>query len=130
MSSAVVRAIGADNAMTFDISNVCAGMLTGVTVLNDWIRQGIVQRGLVVSGEYMSQLGQNAARHVRNIMSKELACLTLPPKGPALGLFRHRPDRRRSRHEFTDHVANQHRDPDDESGARHHHEHRSGHSHR
>src|SRR3954452_10655624 len=45
MSSAIARAIGADKAMTFDISNACAGMLTGVTVLNNWIRQGIVQRG-------------------------------------------------------------------------------------
>ncbi|MFZ3268242.1 MAG: 3-oxoacyl-ACP synthase, partial [Mycobacterium sp.] len=57
MSSAVAHAIGADKAVTFDLSNACAGMLTGVTVLNDWIRQGTVARGLVVSGEYISQLG-------------------------------------------------------------------------
>lgn len=88
MSSAVARAIGAENAITFDLSNACAGMLTGVTVLNDWIRQGIVERGLVVSGEYISQLGQNAARHIRTIMSKELACLTLGDAGAALLLER------------------------------------------
>ncbi|MGO9102721.1 3-oxoacyl-ACP synthase III family protein [Mycobacterium sp.] len=84
MSSAVAHAIGAEKAVTFDLSNACAGMLTGVTVLNDWIRQGTVERGLVVSGEYISQLGQNAARHIRNIMSKELACLTLGDAGAAL----------------------------------------------
>lgn len=88
MSGAVARAIGADNAMTFDLSNACAGMLTGVTVLNNWIRQGTVERGLVVSGEYISQLGQNAARHIRTIMSKELACLTLGDAGAALLLER------------------------------------------
>lgn len=88
MSIAVARAIGADKAMTFDISNACAGMLTGVTVLNNWIRQGTVRRGLVVSGEYISQLGQNAAQHVRNIMSNELACLTLGDAGAALLLER------------------------------------------
>ena len=88
MSSAVARAIGAAEAMTFDLSNACAGMLTGVTVLNNWIRQGTVERGLVVSGEYISQLGQNAARHIRNIMSKELACLTLGDAGAALLLER------------------------------------------
>ena len=33
MSGAVAHAIGATNAMTFDVSNACAGMLTGVTVL-------------------------------------------------------------------------------------------------
>lgn len=88
MSGAVARAIGADNAITFDLSNACAGMLTGVTVLNDWIRQGTVERGLVVSGEYITQLGQNAARHIRTIMSKELACLTLGDAGAALLLER------------------------------------------
>jgi 3-oxoacyl-[acyl-carrier-protein] synthase III len=38
----------------------------------------------VVSGEYISQLSHNAARHIRNIMSKELACLTLGDAGAAL----------------------------------------------
>lgn len=88
MSSAVAEAIGATEAMTFDLSNACAGMLTGVMVLNDWIRQGSVERGLVVSGEYISQLGQNAAHHVRNVMSRELASLTLGDAGAALLLER------------------------------------------
>src|SRR6201987_4456209 len=88
MSSTVARGIGAPQAMTFDVSNACAGMLTGVTILNNWIRQGIVERGLVVSGEYISQLSHNAARHIRNIMSKELACLTLGDAGAALLLER------------------------------------------
>ncbi len=88
MSSAVAQAIGAPNAMTFDLSNACAGMLSGVTVLNNWIRQGVVERGMVVSGEYISQLGRNAAKHVRNIMSKELASLTLGDAGAALLLER------------------------------------------
>ncbi|KLO39694.1 3-oxoacyl-ACP synthase [Mycobacterium nebraskense] len=88
MSGAVARAIGAHNAMTFDVSNACAGMLTGVTIVNNWIRQGAIERGLVVSGEYISQLGQNAARHIRSIMSKELASLTLGDAGAALLLER------------------------------------------
>ncbi|WP_373143095.1 3-oxoacyl-ACP synthase III family protein [Mycobacterium marinum] len=88
MSSAVARGIGAHRAMTFDVSNACAGMLTGVTILNNWIRQGVVERGLVASGEYISQLSHNAARHIRNIMSKELASLTLGDAGAALLLER------------------------------------------
>ncbi len=88
MSSAVARGIGAHRAMTFDVSNACARMLTGVTILNNWIRQGVVERGLVVSGEYISQLSHNAARHIRNIMSKELASLTLGDAGAALLLER------------------------------------------
>jgi 3-oxoacyl-[acyl-carrier-protein] synthase-3 len=92
MSSFVAHAIGATKAMTFDVSNACAGMLTGVTVANNWIRQGTVERVLVVSGEYISQLGQNAARHIRNIMSKELASLTLGDAGAALLLERATPE--------------------------------------
>lgn len=88
MSRSVANAIGAQKAMTFDLSNACAGMLTGVTVANNWIRQGSIERALVVSGEYISQLGQNAARHIRNIMSKELASLTLGDAGAALLLER------------------------------------------
>jgi 3-oxoacyl-[acyl-carrier-protein] synthase III len=88
MSGAVAHAIGATSAMTFDLSNACAGMMSGVTVLNDWIRQGLVERGLVVSGEYISSLGTNAARHVRDVMSHELACLTLGDAGAALLLER------------------------------------------
>ena len=91
MSGAIAEAIGAENAMTFDLSNACAGMLTGVTVANNWIRQGTFERVLVVSGEYISQLGQNAARHIRTIMSKELASLTLGDAGAALLLERAAP---------------------------------------
>jgi 3-oxoacyl-[acyl-carrier-protein] synthase-3 len=88
MSGAVAQGIGAPNALTFDVSNACAGMLTGVFILNNWIRRGVVRRGLVVSGEYISQLGENAAKHVRNILSRELASLTLGDAGAALLLER------------------------------------------
>jgi 3-oxoacyl-[acyl-carrier-protein] synthase-3 len=88
MSIAVADAIGATKAMTFDISNACAGMLTGVFVLNNWIRQGAIRCGMVVSGEYISPLGRNAAAHVRNIMSREMASLTLGDAGAALVLER------------------------------------------
>lgn len=88
MSGAVARGIGARRAMTFDVSNACAGMLTGVTIVNNWLRQGVIERALVVSGEYISQLSHNAARHIRNIMSKELASLTLGDAGAALVLER------------------------------------------
>lgn len=91
MASAIARDIGATDATTFDLSNACAGMLTGVTVVNDWIRQGSVERGLVVSGEYISQLGWNAAHHIRSVISKELASLTLGDAGAALLLERATP---------------------------------------
>ncbi len=88
MSQAVARAIGATHAMTFDISNACAGMLTGTFLLNNWIRRGTIRCGMIVSGEYISQLAHNAADHVRNILSRELASLTLGDAGVAAILER------------------------------------------
>ncbi len=84
MSVAVAESIGAVNAVTFDLSNACAGMLTGVFVVANRIRRGEIRRGMVVSGEYISQLGVNAAAHVRSLMSRELASLTLGDAGAAV----------------------------------------------
>jgi 3-oxoacyl-[acyl-carrier-protein] synthase-3 len=81
---AVARAIGATGATTFDLSNACAGTLSGVLVANNWVRRGAIRRALVVSGEYISQLTNNAARHIRSIVSRELASLTLGDAGGAV----------------------------------------------
>ena len=83
MSVAVASAVGATNAITLDVSNACAGTLTGVFIANNWIRRGAARKVLVVSGEYISQLGRNAANHVRTIASRELASLTLGDAGGA-----------------------------------------------
>ena len=84
LSLFVKQAIGAPRAASFDLSNACAGMLTGVFVLNDAIRRGDIERGMVVSGESISQLGQNAAQQVRGILSRQLASLTLGDAGAAV----------------------------------------------
>jgi 3-oxoacyl-[acyl-carrier-protein] synthase-3 len=83
-SQAIAAAVGATEATTFDLSNACAGTLTGVLVANNWVRRGAIRCALVVSGEYISQLGTNAARHVRTIASRELASLTLGDAGAAV----------------------------------------------
>jgi 3-oxoacyl-[acyl-carrier-protein] synthase III len=88
MSVSVAEHVGAANAVTFDLSNACAGMLTGVFVLSNRIRRGEVDCGMVVSGEYISSLGRNAAKHLRNVMSPELASLTLGDAGAAVILER------------------------------------------
>ena len=88
LSLAIKREIGADGARSFDLSNACAGMLTGVFVLNDFIRRGVIRCGMVVSGEYISSLDRNAARQVRSILSNQLASLTLGDAGVAAILER------------------------------------------
>ena len=84
LSLSVKQAIGAADAVSFDLSNACAGMLTGVFILNDYIRRGEIERGMVVSGESISQLGRNAAQQIRTIMSRQLASLTLGDAGAAV----------------------------------------------
>ena len=50
MSVAIQRAIGADGALCFDVANACAGMVTGLAIVNDFIRRGAIRRGMVVAG--------------------------------------------------------------------------------
>lgn len=84
LSLSIKEAIGASSALSFDVSNACAGMLTGVFLLNDFIRRGAIQRGMVVSGERITGLGENAARDIRSIFSLQLASLTLGDGGAAV----------------------------------------------
>ena len=88
LSVSLKEALGARRAISFDISNACAGMMTGVFILNDMIRQGRIRRGMVVSGEYISELGVNAAREIRTVMDDQLASLTLGDAGAAAILER------------------------------------------
>ncbi|HKU42040.1 MAG TPA: 3-oxoacyl-[acyl-carrier-protein] synthase III C-terminal domain-containing protein [Polyangiales bacterium] len=82
-SLAIKQAIGAKRALNFDIANACAGMITGIFVLNDFIRRGQIRCGMAVSGEYISNLGTNAALQIRSILSPQLASLTLGDAGVA-----------------------------------------------
>jgi 3-oxoacyl-[acyl-carrier-protein] synthase III len=84
LSLYVKQAIGATQAVNFDLSNACAGMLTGVFVLQDLITRGEISCGMVVSGEYISHLSWNAARQIRSLFSKQLASLTLGDAGAAV----------------------------------------------
>ena len=88
MSVSLKEALGARRAISTDISNACAGMLTGVFILNDLVRQGRIRRGMVVSGEYISELGRNAAQEVRDVLSDQLPSLTLGDAGAAAILER------------------------------------------
>lgn len=84
LSLSIKEAIGAPAATSFDISNACAGMLTGVFLLADFVRRGAIRRGMVVSGERITGLGANAARDIRSIFSLQLASLTLGDAGAAV----------------------------------------------
>jgi 3-oxoacyl-[acyl-carrier-protein] synthase III len=81
-------AIGAGNARVFDVVNACAGMFTGILVLQGMIRSGMARCGLVVSGEQNLPLAATAARELRHSFDGQLAALTLGDGGAALVLDR------------------------------------------
>jgi 3-oxoacyl-[acyl-carrier-protein] synthase III len=84
LSLFVKEAIGATDAVSFDLSNACAGMTTGVLLLDNFIRRGEIERGMVVSGEYISHLATNAAAVMHTIASRQLASLTVGDAGAAV----------------------------------------------
>lgn len=83
LSVEVASAIGAHRARTFDVGNACAGMLTGVNILEDGIRRGTIRRGMIVSGEWITHLAHNARSNVDGITHPEVASLTVGDSGAA-----------------------------------------------
>jgi len=75
--------IGATRAITFDISNACAGMLTGVYLAEKFIRQGVIKTCMIVSGEYISNLCDHAIKNITTSLSSEISSLTLGDCGAA-----------------------------------------------
>ena len=75
---------GFNNAIVFDITNACAGMFTGIYIVNAFIQTGAIRRGIVVSGEYITHLTQTAQKEIESFMDTRLACLTLGDAAAAL----------------------------------------------
>lgn len=78
------NALGATTAQHFDVSNACAGMLTGVLVLDRLIRSGAVRRGLVVSGECITPISDTAVREIAQKYDPQFASLTVGDAGAAV----------------------------------------------
>jgi len=87
-SALIGKSLGARKAITFDISNACAGMLTGVYIAEKYFRQGIIRTCMIVSGEYISNLCTHAIKKIRTPLSSELSSLTLGDYGAAAILER------------------------------------------
>ena len=78
------KEFGFTNALVFDVANACAGMFTGIHIVNAFIGTGIIRRGMVVSGEYITHLSKTAQREIESFMDDRLACLTLGDAAAAL----------------------------------------------
>ena len=84
---------GLTNALAFDLTNACAGMFTGITVADAFLRTGLVQRAMIVSGEYITHLTATAQQEIEGPMDSRLACLTVGDAGAAVILERGSGDR-------------------------------------
>ncbi|MBF6482684.1 3-oxoacyl-ACP synthase [Nocardia otitidiscaviarum] len=86
-AGAIGRAIGArEDVITFDLSNACAGMLTGTYILDRMIRSGAVQRGIVVSGEAITPIAETAVEEISEKYDLQFASLTVGDSGAAVVL--------------------------------------------
>lgn len=76
--------LGATRAIHFDLTNACAGMLTGVLVLDELIRAGAVRNGLIVSGEVVTHLTDTAIQEIKSTTDDQMASLTVGDSGAAV----------------------------------------------
>jgi 3-oxoacyl-[acyl-carrier-protein] synthase III len=80
--------LGFTRALTFDVSNACAGMFTGIQIADTLLARGTIRRAMVVSGEYVTHLTLTAQRVIRSFLDSRLACFTLGDAGAAVVLER------------------------------------------
>jgi 3-oxoacyl-[acyl-carrier-protein] synthase-3 len=83
-SMLIKQKLGNEKALVFDISNACAGMMTGVHIANNYISRGVVKNCLVVSGEYITGLCRNAIQNIDSQYHPEIASLTVGDAGAAV----------------------------------------------
>jgi 3-oxoacyl-[acyl-carrier-protein] synthase-3 len=83
-ASMLAHELGASAALHFDVSNACAGMMTGVEVLDRLIRAGVVRNGLVVSGECITPIADTAVKEVNEMLDPQFASLTVGDAGAAV----------------------------------------------
>lgn len=83
-ASSLCKELGADRAMHFDISNACAGMLTGTYILDRMIRSGAVRNGMVVSGEAITPISDTAVQEISEKYDLQFASLSVGDSGCAV----------------------------------------------
>ncbi|WP_336081994.1 3-oxoacyl-ACP synthase III family protein [Nocardia sp. SSK8] len=85
-ASSIAKHLGVESAITFDVSNACAGMLTGVYLLDRMIRSGVVRNGMVVSGESITPIADTAVTEISEKYDLQFASLSVGDSGCAVVL--------------------------------------------
>ena len=85
MSKFLKKSLGLrPDAMSFSMTNACAGMLTGVHILNNMIKTGAVKNGMIVSGECITPISETAVKEIKETVDLQFASLTVGDSGVAL----------------------------------------------
>lgn len=72
------------SAVNFDMTNACAGMLTGLFILNNMIKAGTARCGMVVSGECITPISETALKEIKDPVDAQFASLTVGDSGAAM----------------------------------------------
>ena len=76
-SAVICRELGLKGTRNFDIINACAGMLTGISTADAYIRSGRAKCALVVSGEFNTPIFQAAQREINSKLDPQFAQITM-----------------------------------------------------
>jgi len=85
LSKFLKKALGLKpQALCFDMTNACAGMLTGVHIVDKMIKSGAVKTGMVVSGECITPIAEAALLEIQDPADPQFASLTVGDSGAAV----------------------------------------------
>nr|BBH90794.1 hypothetical protein KTC_55450 [Thermosporothrix sp. COM3] len=79
---------GMTNAIAFDVDNACTGLFTAANIVDAFLQAGLIRRGMVVSGEYITHLSLTAQKELSGFMDSRLPCMTVGDAGAAMILER------------------------------------------
>ena len=77
LASLIARRLGIENATCFDMSNACSGMLTSIMLADSMIKSGEIKYALIVSGENVTSLIDEAKSNNLWLKSQAIASLTV-----------------------------------------------------
>lgn len=80
----LARHMGCDRAVSFDVSNACAGIFTAIALAESFIQTGAAGRVMLVTGEYLTHLTRTAQHEVRDYMDLSISALTVGDSAMAM----------------------------------------------
>ncbi len=103
MSLFLKNEIGAGHAINFDIVNACAGTTTGIFLLHNMICAGMVNNGMIVSGEKITPILTTALKEIDTFFSDQILSLTVGDS--AVAVIMDRSENKNEQIDFIDFIT-------------------------